>query len=302
MDLDYVQTTNNIIELHRIVAAARSEGLGELERAAQARLQSFARPHASAPAPAVPETWKGYADATQLGSSVSAAASEAFVQRSTSHPLVASFAPGASLDLENSTILDMYAPRYLTPLEKTREGYLRPPRRASRGFGRPSTAEAAAVRAAQRCDVELGRFGFGSTSPQRPRSTLVKEPPEENLPPALPRPGTGERRKRATQMPSSPERFAAEVEAASIVGLATRSAAGATSRQPMLPSRGDGSPTRMPVDHRGAIRLFPEVLEKSEVAIWKAPERKKPKAPYPLSFFRGEDTEEERKAEALRVK
>eukprot|EP01046_Picozoa_sp_COSAG06_P037313 COSAG06_NODE_4200_length_4484_cov_3.354846_1_plen_70_part_10 len=49
LDVDYVSSTNDIIELHRIVAAARNEGRGDLSSAAEARLQSFSRPRASEP-------------------------------------------------------------------------------------------------------------------------------------------------------------------------------------------------------------------------------------------------------------
>ena len=111
LDKGYVhgllQMDNMLLELYKdkLEKSERTIALvidpDKTERAAQVRLQSFGRTHARAPA-AEPDAWKGYADATQLGSSVSAAASEAFVQRSISHPLVASFAPGASRVRANS--------------------------------------------------------------------------------------------------------------------------------------------------------------------------------------------------------
>jgi len=321
LDAEQIGGSTNILELHRIVQRARVEGRVDLQQAAEARLRSFsARAErrdedvgsrvgeevddswrdALDRSRGAESTWRGggpssFPEAPQTSTALSNEASHSFVQRSTAHPLVSPLAVAATRHAERAAQLDMYASRYLTPLEKTREGYLPPPH-PSMDQSRPSTAEAAAGRRQLPRHRLLGRFGFDSTSPQRPGD---KEPAQDSgvLPvgPGMLRPGVAGAQVAPLGVaeelfrPSSPEWDGAEAEAAAIMGYATRAAAGERAGGSGLPLA-EGSDLTMPVDFRGARRLIPKhVIKRAQEPVWQAPppQREVLADERSLAFFHG---------------
>ena len=324
LDAEQIGGSTNILELHRIVQRARVEGRSDLQQAAEARLRAFsARAErrdedvgsrvgeevddswrdALDRSRGAESTWRGggpssFPEAPQTSTALSNEASHSFVQRSTAHPLVSPLAVAATRHAERAAQLDMYASRYLTPLEKTREGYLPPPH-PSMDQSRPSTAEAAAGRRQLPRHRLLGRFGFGSTSPQRPGD---KEPAQDSgvLPigPGMLRPGVAGAQVAPLGVaeelfrPSSPEWDGAEAEAAAIMGYATRAAAGERAGGSGLPLA-EGSDLTMPVDFRGARRLIPKhVIKRAQEPVWQAPppQREVLADERSLAFFHGKST------------